>query len=152
MKTKENRGIFYITWGCVIVTIILIIFTLVRSIRPSQGKPFERLSVEEARQYMSYEASYQVLDVRDIEAYDEGHLKGAVHVAYDSLVQDADLVLEDRSQMVYVYGQSSEQSCAAAQKLSDMGYTSVAEIGTYEEWITLETETETEGILRNVLG
>ena len=152
MKTKENRVMFYITWGCVIITAILIVSTLIRSHRPSQGRPYERLSVEDARQYMSYEPEYLILDVRSREIYEEGHLDEAVNIEYGNLVKEADRVLQDRGATVYVYGESSEQSCAAAQKLSDIGFTSVSEIGSYADWTMIETETETEGILTDVLG
>ncbi len=151
MKTKENSKIFYITWFCVIVTAILIVATLIRSHRPSKGRPYERLTVEEARLYMSYEAAYLILDVRDREAYEEGHIEDAVNIEYDSLVEKADEVLEDRGITVYVYGEDAAQSCAAAQKLTDIGYNSVAQIGSYRDWTAVETETETEGILTDVL-
>ena len=143
---------FYITWGCVIVTAVLIVVTLLRSHRPSQGKPYERLTAEEAREYMSYEPEYRIVDVRSPELYREGHLDHAINIGYDRMVELADKVLEDRGITVYVYGETSEQSCAAAQKLSDIGYISVAEIGSYDDWTMAETETETEGILTNVLG
>ncbi len=151
MKTKENSKIFYITWFCVIVTAILIVATLIRSHRPSRGRPYERLTVEEARLYMSYEAAYLILDVRDREAYEEGHIEDAVNIEYDSLVEKADEVLKDRGITVYVYGEDTAQSCAAAQKLTDIGYNSVAQIGSYRDWTAVETETETEGILTDVL-
>lgn len=152
MKTKENSKIFYITALCVVVTLGLIISTLIRSHRPSRGRPYERLSVEDARMYMSYEPEYLILDVRDHSSYEEGHLDDAVNIEYDSLVEKADDVLKNRSVMVYVYGETSQQSCAAAQKLTDIGYNSVSEIGSYRDWTVVETETETEGILTNVLG
>ena len=135
-----------------IVTAILIVSTLIRSHRPSKGRPYERLSVEEARLYMSYEASYLVLDVRDSEEYKSGHIDEAVNIEYDSLVEKADEILKDRGVTVYVYGEDTAQSCAAAQKLTDIGYNSVAEIGSYADWTVVETETETEGILTDVLG
>lgn len=152
MKTKDNRFIFYITWLCVIVTAALTVFALVRSHRPSQGRPYERLTAEEARLYMSYEVEYLIVDVRDGVLYEEGHLDGALHIPYDRLVEQANDVLKDRTVTVYVYGETSQQSCAAAQKLSDIGFNSVAEIGSYADWIRQETETETEGILTDVLG
>lgn len=152
MKTKENSRIFYITALCVTVTAALIVSTMIRSHRPSAGRPYERLSVEEARMYMSYEPEYLILDVRDRSSYEEDHLDQAVNIEYDSLVKEADNVLKDRNVMVYVYGETSEQSCAAAQKLTDIGYNSVSEIGSFRDWTIVETETETEGILTNVLG
>ncbi len=151
MKTKENSKIFYITWFCVIVTAVLIVSTLLRSHRPSQGKSYERLTVEDALRYMSYEPEYLIVDVRDQKLYEEGHLKDAVNIEYGKLVAQADEVLKDRGATVYVYGEDSGQSCAAAQKLTDIGYISVAEIGTYSEWQTAETAAETEMILGDVL-
>ena len=94
---------------------------------------------------------YLILDVRDREAYEEGHIEDAVNIEYDSLVEKADEVLEDRGITVYVYGEDAAQSCAAAQKLTDIGYNSVAQIGSYRDWTAVETETETEGILTDVL-
>ena len=135
-----------------IVTAVLIVATLIRSHRPSKGKPYERLSVEEARLYMSYEAAYLVLDVRDSEDYKAGHIDEAVNIEYDSLVEKADDILKDRGVTIYVYGENTAQSCAAAQKLTDIGYKLVAEIGSYTDWTVVETETETEGILTDVLG
>ena len=118
---------------------------------PTQGKPYERLTAEEARLYMSYEAAYLVADVRDEEEYDLGHLDEAISIPYDRIVEEADRRLGDRNVTVYVYGKDSEQSCAAAQKLSDIGFNSVSEIGSYGDWIMAQTETETEGLLGNVL-
>ena len=152
MKTKENRKIFYITWFCVIVTAILIVATLIRSHRPSKGRPYERLSVEEARLYMSYEAEYLILDVRSRKAYEKGHLDKAVNIEYDSLVEKADDVLKNRGITLYVYGEDSSQSCAAAQKLSDIGYNSVSEIGSYLDWTSYLSEPETESLLADDLG
>ena len=123
-----------------IVTAILIVATLIRSHRPSRGRPYERLSAEEAQLYMSYEAEYLILDVRSREDYEKGHLDEAVNIEYDSIVEKADDVLKDRGITVYVYGEDSAQSCAAAQKLSDIGYNSISEIGGYLDWLEIETE------------
>ena len=151
MKTESNRKIFYITWICTAIVIALTVWTMVRSRMPTQGKPYERLTAEEARLYMSYEAAYLVADVRDEEEYDLGHLDEAISIPYDRIVEEADRRLGDRNVTVYVYGKDSEQSCAAAQKLSDIGFNSVSEIGSYGDWIMAQTETETEGLLGNVL-
>ena len=58
-------------------------------------------------------------------------------------------LLPDMSRTVYVYGSTEQESCAAAQKLSDMGYTGISEIGAYGDWITAQSETESlmEGLL-----
>lgn len=116
-------------------------WSAIRSFRPSRGKPYERLSAEEAYEYISYETGYCIVDVRAKEAYDRGHIKEARNLPFDEIVERADEVIPDRNMMLYVYGADEEQSCAAAQKLSDLGFTSVTETGSLEAWMNLEEET-----------
>ena len=116
-------------------------WSAIRSFRPSRGKPYERLSAEEAYEYISYETGYCIVDVREQEAYDRGHIKEARNLPFDEIVERADEVIPDRNMMLYVYGADEEQSCAAAQKLSDLGFTSVTETGSLEDWMNLEEET-----------
>ena len=115
-------------------------WSAIRSFRPSRGKPYERLSAEEAYEYISYETGYCIVDVRAKEAYDRGHIKEARNLPFDEIVERADEVIPDRNMMLYVYGADEEQSCAAAQKLSDLGFTSVTETGSLEDWMNLEEE------------
>jgi len=140
--TKKNRRIFFITFGMILIIVLVTVWTLVKSYRPTPGKPYERLSVEEARNFMTYEDEYVVVDAREKQEYEKGHLEKAVNLPYDSIVSEADEVIGDRRTMVYVYGSTGDQSCAAAQKLADMGYQSITEIGAYSDWMLKETETE----------
>ena len=116
-------------------------WSAIRSFRPSRGKPYERLSAEEAYEYISYETGYCIVDVRAQEAYDQGHIEEARNLPFDEIVERADEVIPDRNMMLYVYGAGEAQSCAAAQKLSDLGFTSVTETGSMEAWMNLEEET-----------
>lgn len=141
-EDPARRRIRMVTLICCAATAAATIFALVHSSRPSLGKPYEQLSVEEARNYMSYETGYAVVDARDREEYAAGHLDGAVSIPESSIVSEAERTLKDKEQTVYVYGRDSTQSTSAAQKLSDMGYRSVSEIGTYDAWTGSETESE----------
>ncbi len=144
---SSKKKITYITMICCIVTGVCAAFLLVRSLRPSAGKPYEKLSAEEAAEYMSYEENSLILDVRDEESFREGHLPEAVNIPYEKLVHAAGKILPDLGQTIYVYGESEEESCAAAQKLSDMGYAGIAEIGSYSECARIFTGRETEGMM-----
>ena len=55
--------------------------------------------------------------------------------------------LTDLEQTIYVYGDSVKQSCSGAQKLSDMGYKGIAEIGSYDSLIMQQKDTETEDLM-----
>lgn len=151
MRKKSNREIFYITLICIVTVIILTVVTMLRSFLPSGDRPYEKLTPEEAREYMSYEAEYVVVDVRNPAEYGNGHLKGAVSLPYNHIVEEAEDIIPGKDETVYVYGSDPDQSSRAAQKLSDMGYTSVAEIGSYSEWTSYLSAPETEGILENEL-
>lgn len=135
---RKIRIIFCI---CSLTVIVFALLSAVRSLRPSRGKPYERISVQEAIDYMSYESVYSIVDVRDKAEYDRRHVAGARSLPCDEIVESADEVIPDRHVMLYVYGSDSDQSCAAAQKLSDIGFTSVTETGSFTDWILLE-ETE----------
>lgn len=148
MKRKgSKKKIFWITLICCLVTGTCAAYQAVRSFRPSIGRPYETLTVDEAEEYLSYEQNSIVVDVREPALYREGHLNGAVSLPYGQIVHKAPDLLQDMEQNIYVYGEDEEESCRAAQKLSDMGYTSVAEIGSYSMWIEKESETESEGLM-----
>ena len=59
---KKIRIVFCI---CSLTVIVFSAWSLIRSLRPSRGKAYERISVEEAFDYMSFETGYLVVDVRD---------------------------------------------------------------------------------------
>lgn len=136
---KKIRIVFFL---CSLTVIIFAVWSAVRSFRPSRGKPYERLSAEEAFEYMSYEAVYCIVDVRDRAEYDLAHVEGAENLPVGEIVERADEVIPDRGLMLYVYGSDSDQSCAAAQKLSDIGFTSVTEAGSYDDWSKLASQLE----------
>ena len=146
-KMTSREKIALITFLASLVTGLCAVFLLVRSVRPSAGKPYEMLEVTDARQFMSYEKNYMVIDVREPEQYSAGHLQRAVNIPFSELVKNAPVILRDSSQSVYVYGNTLEQSCAAAQKLSAMGYSGVAEIGSYADWQKDMSTTETESLM-----
>ena len=131
---RKIRVIFYL---CSLTVIVFSAWSLIRSLRPSRGKPYERISVEEAYDYMSYESSYCILDVREEKDYAGGHVEGARSLPVAEIVKRAEEIIPDRDTMLYVYGSDEEESCAAAQKLSDIGYTSVTETGSYSDWLLM---------------
>lgn len=145
-----SKRMFYITGPCIAATAVAAVFAGIQSFRPARGsgRAFEQLTVEEALKYMSYEPDYVIIDVRDPEAYDTAHLDRAVNIPYDRIVRDAETLLPDPEQTIYVYGEDEEQPQAAAQKLSDMDFTSVAVIGSYSDWVEAmyseSSEAETE--------
>jgi molybdopterin/thiamine biosynthesis adenylyltransferase/rhodanese-related sulfurtransferase len=63
-----------------------------------------------------------LLDVRETEEWDAGHLPGATHVPRGYLESRIDGAIPDRDQRVVVYCASGTRSALAAKTLTDLGY------------------------------
>ena len=66
-----------------------------------------------------------LLDVRETEEWDAGHLPGATHIPRGYLETRIDGAIPDRDQRVVVYCASGTRSALAAKTLSDLGYANV---------------------------
>jgi sulfur-carrier protein adenylyltransferase/sulfurtransferase len=71
------------------------------------------------------DAGVALLDVRESEEWDAGHLPGATHVPRGYLESRVDGILGDREQRVVVYCASGTRSALAAKTLTDLGYAHV---------------------------
>jgi molybdopterin/thiamine biosynthesis adenylyltransferase/rhodanese-related sulfurtransferase len=67
-----------------------------------------------------------LLDVRETDEWDAGHLPGATHIPRGYLESRVDGAIPDRDQRVVVYCASGTRSALAAKTLSDLGYGDVA--------------------------
>ena len=67
-----------------------------------------------------------LLDVRETEEWDAGHLPGATHIPRGYLESRVDGAIPDRDQRLIVYCASGTRSALAAKTLSDLGYSDVA--------------------------
>lgn len=78
-----------------------------------------------------------VLDLRDIESYEKGHIKGAIVI--DFLRDDFReyfLGKYKKDQPLYIYGQSAHASENTGLYISELGYTNVNVLkGGFENWI-----------------
>src|SRR4051794_28388690 len=67
-----------------------------------------------------------VVDVREQEEFDQGHLPGALHVPRSYLETRIENAVKDKDARVIVYCQSGNRSAFAANTLeSELGYTNV---------------------------
>lgn len=80
--------------------------------------------------------SVQVVDVRTMKEYEEGHIAGAqnVDVLEDGFVEKCEGVL-DRKRPVAVYCRSGKRSAKAASLLSGKGYRVTNLLGGYQAWL-----------------
>lgn len=76
-----------------------------------------------------------IIDVREIDEWNAGHIEGAQHIALSTLIQGYTPELPEASDII-LYCQVGQRSLQAAQILKSKGYFNVRNmIGGYEEWL-----------------
>ncbi|KAF3890496.1 MULTISPECIES: rhodanese-like domain-containing protein [Nostocales] len=87
------------------------------------------------------EPAFTILDVRDRNAFNQGHIMGAMPFPQNELVDRAESIAKSRD--IYVYGESDEQTAQAAQQLRSAGFVHVSELkGGLAAWKAVGGPTE----------
>lgn len=88
------------------------------------------------------EPALTILDVRDRETFNAGHITGAMSMPMDTVVDRAKSSLEPNRD-IYVYGDSDERTSQAAQALRSAGFYNVAELqGGFQAWKAIAGPTD----------
>ena len=95
---------------------------------------YEQISGAQAKAIMDSESGYIILDVREQDEYDEGHIPGAILIPYGEIADRAEKELPDKDQLILVYCRSGRRSKIAAEELVKLGYTNVKEFGGIIDW------------------
>ena len=103
------------------------------------NKGYVTISAQAAKEMMDTQENYIILDVREQDEYDAGHIPGAVLIPNGQITSRAEQELPDKGQLILVYCRSGRRSKEAAQKLADLGYTNIKEFGGIIDW-PYETE------------
>ena len=81
-----------------------------------------------------------ILDVREQDEYDSGHIPGAVLLPVGTIDGDtAAAVIPEKDSKVLVYCRSGNRSKTASSTLAELGYTNIYEFGGINTW-PYETE------------
>ena len=100
---------------------------------------YTQIDQETAKRMMD-EQDVLILDVREQDEYDEGHITGAVLLSVGTISEEtAASVIPEKDTIVLVYCRSGNRSKTASQVLADLGYTQIYEFGGINTW-QYETE------------
>ena len=95
---------------------------------------YREITQEEAKEMMDSQEAL-ILDVREQEEFDAGHIPGAVLLPVGTIAEDtAAAVIPEKDTVVLVYCRSGNRSKTASQALVDLGYTEVYEFGGINTW------------------
>lgn len=84
----------------------------------------------------SGDIDYCLVDSRDRNDFDKGHIETAISVPYYSV--EGNLPSENLFTIIIVYGYTKRSSIKAAELLSELGYFNVVVFGAYSKWTDRE--------------
>ena len=100
---------------------------------------YEQITQEEAKEMMDTQEVI-ILDVREQDEYDSGHIPGAVLLPVGTIDETtAAQVIPEKDSTVLVYCRSGNRSKTASAALADLGYSNIYEFGGINTW-PYETE------------
>ena len=94
-----------------------------------ENEMYEMISAQEAKEIMDSGVDHIILDVREQDEYDAGHIPDAILLPYTQIEQKVEDVILDKNALVLVYCRSGRRSKIASETLSALGYTNVKEFG-----------------------
>ena len=95
---------------------------------------YEQITPEEAKKIMDSGEEHIILDTREQDEFDEGHIPGAILIPYTEIENKAEEMLPDKDKLVLVYCRSGRRSKIASESLAKLGYTNVKEFGGIIDW------------------
>ena len=98
---------------------------------------YEQITAEEAKKIMDSGEEHIILDTREQDEFDEGHIPGAILIPYTEIENKAEEMLPDKDKLILVYCRSGRRSKIAAENLVKLGYTNVKEFGGIIDWYEL---------------
>ncbi len=95
----------------------------------------DEIDAAEAAPLLEESEAPLVLDVRERDEWDEGHIPGAVHLPRGSLESRIERVAPDRERPIVVYCSAGNRSAFAAKTLDELGYADVRSlVGGFTDW------------------
>ena len=95
---------------------------------------YEQITAENAKKIMDSGEEHIILDTREQDEFDEGHIPGAFLNPYTEIENKAEEMLPDKDKLILVYCRSGRRSKIAAESLAKFGYTNVKEFGGIIDW------------------
>ena len=95
---------------------------------------YQQITADEAKKIMDSGEEHIILDTREQDEFDEGHIPNAILIPYTEIENKAEEMLPDKDKLILVYCRSGRRSKIAAESLAKLGYTNVKEFGGIIDW------------------
>lgn len=94
---------------------------------------YRKITADEARALMDA-GDPVIVDVRTPQEYADGHIPGAINIPVETIGADKPAELADTDAELVVYCRTGVRSKQASDKLVDLGYTNVNDMGGIVDW------------------
>lgn len=124
----------------IVLAIVVAVILLAgwKFLNPAQEKTgnaaYKKISASEAKKMMDEGNAITILDVRTPAEFAGGHIKGAINIANETIVNTKPALLPDLDATILVYCRSGNRSAQSASKLAAMGYTQIYDFGGINSW------------------
>ena len=95
---------------------------------------YEQITPQGAKKIIDSGEEHIILDTREQDEFDEGHIPGAILIPYTEIENKAEEMLPDKDKQILVYCRSGRRSKIASESLAKLGYTNVKEFGGIIDW------------------
>ncbi|MBP3851844.1 MAG: rhodanese-like domain-containing protein [Erysipelotrichaceae bacterium] len=99
-----------------------------------QSAAYTKISAQEAKKMMEEVDNIMIIDVRQPDEYEQGHIPGAILLPLDTIQSKKPEQLDDLDQTILVYCRSGRRSKQAADQLIKLGYTHIYDFGGIIDW------------------
>ena len=118
----------------ILVLFLVILFILTGCGGMPVESTYQQITQKEAKDMMDTQEVI-VLDVREQDEFDAGHISGALLLPVGSITKEtAAAVIPETDSVVLVYCRSGNRSKTASKALADLGYSNVYEFGGINTW------------------
>ena len=100
----------------------------------AQASQYVKFKPEEAKEVMDSDEALIVVDVRTPEEYAESRIGDAINIPVEEIGEEMPGELPDLDAKIMVYCRSGVRSKNAAEKLLDLGYKNIIDIGGIKDW------------------
>lgn len=108
--------------------------TTISVVEKGEKTMYQQITAEEAKNIMDSNDNFIILDVREQDEFDAGHIPGAILIPYTEIEKKAAEMLPDKAQLILVYCRSGRRSKIASESLVKLGYTNIKEFGGIIDW------------------
>ena len=125
----------FAAWALLLILIVSLAGCGSREEDAENTASYQQITAEEAKSMMEEQPDAEILDDREQEEYDAGHIPGAVLLTVGTINEEtAASVIPEKDTVVLVYCRSGNRSKTASPALADLGYTQIYEFGGIKDW------------------